>query len=204
MFKILFLLFLVVPIIEISILIQLSEVIGGWTTILVVILTAYLGAKMVKQQGLQTVQQIQLKSASGQIPGEELFSGVCILISGVLLVTPGILTDVFGFLLLTPVVRKKMAAVLKQKIHLFGAGQAGQFGGQFGSGQFGSGQFGSQFGEQGSPFEFTARNQHQANDDEGGEIYESTDYVDKSSTSEPKTLSELPNNTIEGDFQRKD
>ncbi len=125
MFKFLFLLFIVVPIVEIGILLQVSEVIGGWTTLLVVIATAFFGARLVKLQGLQTYQKIQQKSAQGQIPGEELFSGICILISGVLLLTPGIVTDVIGFLLLTPAVRKVMIKELKKRIHLFGPG-AGQ------------------------------------------------------------------------------
>ena len=117
MFKILFLLFLVVPIVEIAMLIQISEVIGGWETIAIVILTAYFGAKLVKQQGLQAVQSIQEKLAQGQIPSKELFTGICVLISGVLLVTPGIMTDIIGFLLLTPVFRDQLAAHLKERFH---------------------------------------------------------------------------------------
>lgn len=142
MFRTLFVLFLIVPIVEISILIQLSDVIGGWPTILLVVLTAYLGAKMVKQQGLATLAQIQQKSAQGQIPGEELFSGVCILISGVLLLTPGILTDVLGFALLTPAIRKVMVTELKKRIHLFAANSGGAQGGfSFSSTDFGRHQF---------------------------------------------------------------
>ena len=129
MFKVLFTLFIVVPMVEIAILIQLSDVIGGWSTIALVVLTAYVGAKMVKQQGLQAISQIQSKAGAGQIPGEELFAGVCILISGVLLLTPGIVTDILGFLLLTPAVRKVMAEALKKRIHLFAAnpGQGSAF-----------------------------------------------------------------------------
>jgi UPF0716 protein FxsA len=175
MFKVLFSLFIVVPTLEIFILLQLSGVIGGWSTILVVILTAYLGAKMVKQQGLQTIAKIQQKSASGQIPGEELFSGVCILISGVLLLTPGILTDVLGFLLLTPIVRKQMADVLKQKIHLFGAagGQAGQ------------------------PFTFTSSSftSHE---------YPPANELPSIDEHPGPTANDEPNSVIDGEFKRKD
>ena len=181
MFKILFLLFLIVPIVEIAILIQLSEVIGGWPTIVVVIITAYAGAKMVKLQGLQTFAQIQQKSASGQMPTEELFSGVCILISGVLLLTPGILTDVLGFLLLTPAVRQKMAAVLKSKIHLFATGK------------FTAGQTGKS-GDNAFTFTSTAYHSH-----------DETEVIDSSESSdEQKPPIDAPKNVIDGEFQRKD
>ena len=186
MFKILFLLFLIVPIVEIAILIQLSEVIGGWPTIVVVIITAYAGAKMVKLQGLQTFAQIQQKSASGQMPTEELFSGVCILISGVLLLTPGILTDVLGFLLLTPAVRQKMAAVLKSKIHLFATGK-------FATGKFTAGQT-SESGDNAFTFTSTAYHSH-----------DETEVIDPSGSSDKqKPPIDAPKNVIDGEFQRKD
>jgi UPF0716 protein FxsA len=185
MFRTLFLLFLIVPVIEISILLQLSDVIGGWSTILLVIFTAYLGAKMVKQQGLQAIAQIQQKAASGQIPGEELFNGVCILISGVLLLTPGILTDVLGFLLLTPVVRSKMATALKQKMHLFVAGS-----------------------QQGQPFSFTSSQftSEQDNKDSNanqGYIIDHNRHEDEGSHSSDTNPSGS-NDVIDGEFQRKD
>lgn len=177
MFKILFLLFLVIPIVEIAVLIQLSEVIGGWTTIVLVVITAYLGAQMVKQQGLQTIAQIQQKTAAGQIPGEELFSGVCILISGVLLVTPGIMTDIVGFLLLTPMVRQRMAAILKQKIHAFATSNGG----------FKADQV----------FTFgTTENHDDEYQEDFSETTKSPDKIKKSPTHE--------NQVIEGDFKRKE
>ena len=199
MFKILFLLFLIVPIVEISILIQLSEVIGGWTTILLVVITAYLGAKMVKQQGLATVAQIQQKAATGHIPGMELFSGVCILISGVLLLTPGIMTDIIGFLLLTPIVRTRMAEVLKEKIHIFGANQANQTNGA-GQNPFAGG----------SPFSFTSyseyqgehHEQHQEPSNSSGEEFISGDrYRQSPQQSED---GQQPSSVIEGEFRRKE
>lgn len=126
MFKLLFLSFLVIPIVEIAILIQVAAVVGGWTTVLLVICTAFFGAKTVKQQGLKTYGQIQEKIALGQIPSEELFSGVCILISGVLLLTPGILTDILGFSLLTPAIRQVLITAIKQRInhHVFHQAQS--------------------------------------------------------------------------------
>ena len=110
MFRALFLLFIIVPIIEIALLIQLSEVIGGVATIALIIVTAILGAKLVKQQGVGAMREAQVQMAQGQMPAKQMFTGICVIIAGVLLLTPGIVTDVFGFLLLTPAVRNKMAA----------------------------------------------------------------------------------------------
>jgi UPF0716 protein FxsA len=112
MFRFLFLLFIIIPIIEIALLIQVSDVIGGFATIALVIVTAILGAKMVRQQGVSALQNVQLQMAQGQMPAKELFTGICVVIAGVLLLTPGIMTDVFGLLLLTPAIRSKLAAGL--------------------------------------------------------------------------------------------
>ena len=110
MFRALFLLFIIVPIIEIALLIQVSEVIGGFATIALIVVTAIIGAKLVKQQGVSAMRDAQLQMAQGQMPAEQLFTGICVIVAGVLLLTPGIVTDVFGFLLLTPAIRKRMAA----------------------------------------------------------------------------------------------
>jgi UPF0716 protein FxsA len=120
MFRALFLLFIIVPIVEIALLIQVSDVIGGWNTIALVIITAFLGARLVKQQGADTLKNVQLQMANGQMPAAELFNGLCIVIAGVLLLTPGIATDITGFLLLTPLVRKSLASKLMShaKVHV--------------------------------------------------------------------------------------
>ena len=112
MFRFLFVLFIIIPIIEIALLIQVSDVIGGFATIALVIVTAILGARMGKQQGMGALQNAQSQMAQGQMPAKELFTGICVIIAGVLLLTPGIMTDVFGLLLLTPSIRNKLAAGL--------------------------------------------------------------------------------------------
>jgi UPF0716 protein FxsA len=112
MFRFLFVLFIIMPIIEIALLIQVSDVIGGFATIALVVITAILGAKMVKTQGMGALQNVQTQMAQGQMPAKELFTGICVVIAGVLLLTPGIMTDVFGLLLLTPAIRNKLAAGL--------------------------------------------------------------------------------------------
>jgi UPF0716 protein FxsA len=116
MFRILFVLFIVVPIIEIALLIQVSDIIGGFATIALVVLTAVLGAKLVKQQGLSAYTNVQGQMAQGQMPASELFSGLCVIIAGVLLMTPGIMTDAFGFMLLTPAIRGRLAKLLISQV----------------------------------------------------------------------------------------
>ncbi|KAF7768890.1 UPF0716 protein FxsA [Pseudoalteromonas citrea] len=116
MFRILFVLFIVIPIIEIALLIQVSDIIGGFATIALVVLTAVIGAKLVKQQGLSAFTNVQGQMAQGQMPASELFSGLCVIIAGVLLMTPGIMTDVIGFMLLTPAIRVHLANALVKQI----------------------------------------------------------------------------------------
>ncbi|CCQ11151.1 FxsA protein [Pseudoalteromonas luteoviolacea B = ATCC 29581] len=122
MFRILFLLFILVPIIEIALLIQVSDVIGGFATIALVILTAILGAKLVKQQGAHALRAVQGEMARGQMPAKELFDGLCVIIAGVLLLTPGIMTDLLGFLLLTPAIRASLAAQIMKHATVHVAG----------------------------------------------------------------------------------
>jgi len=116
MFQILFLLFIVVPIIEIAVLMQVGELIGGWPTVGLVVLSAWIGAYFVKQQGLSTVQNLQLKMAQGEMPSNEIVAGLLLLVSGVLLVTPGFVTDVFGLSLLIPQVRLALVNSVKKQL----------------------------------------------------------------------------------------
>ena len=108
----LFLLFVIMPIAEIAVLINVGEIIGGWNTVLLVILSAMIGAYLVKREGVSTLAQAQLKMKQGQVPAEEIGSGLLLLVAGVLLVTPGFITDVFGLLLTLPYTRKKIGGVL--------------------------------------------------------------------------------------------
>jgi len=114
MFRILFVFFIVIPIIEIAVIMQVGALIGAWPTVAIVILTAWFGAKKVREQGLATLTSVQTKMAQGQMPSDEIIAGVMLLISGVLLVTPGFVTDAFGLALLFPYVRSVIAKSLKQ------------------------------------------------------------------------------------------
>lgn len=106
MFKWLFLLFLLVPIAEIYVLIEVGEVIGAGWTILFVIGTAILGAWLVRLQGLITMQRAQQSIRRGETPALEMLEGMALFISGFLLLIPGFVTDAVGFLLLVPALRR--------------------------------------------------------------------------------------------------
>jgi len=108
MFKWLFLLFLLVPIAEIYVLIEVGEVIGAGRTILFVIATAVLGAWLVKLQGLSTMQRAQESIRRGDTPALEMLEGMTLFISGFLLLIPGFVTDAVGFLLLVPALRRAL------------------------------------------------------------------------------------------------
>lgn len=111
----LFLLFAILPIIEIALLINVGEQIGGWNTVAIVIITAFIGAHLVRQQGLSTLMQAQNKMQTGVVPGQEMAEGLLLVIAGVLLVTPGFITDIVGFLFCLPFSRPLIAkALLKQ------------------------------------------------------------------------------------------
>ena len=135
------------PIAEIAVLINVGEIIGGWNTVLLVILSAMLGAILVKREGVATLAQAQLKMQKGELPAKELGSGLLLLVAGVLLVTPGFITDIFGLLLTLPFTRNRIGEVLftalNGKIHMSGIMGAGGFGaGGFGHGDSNQSAFG--------------------------------------------------------------
>ncbi len=103
---ILFLLFLLIPLVEIYFLIQVGSVIGAIPTIALVVFTALLGAMLLRFQGLATLQRTRAAMAQGQIPAMEMFEGALLVFSGALLLTPGFVTDTIGFLFLVPPFRK--------------------------------------------------------------------------------------------------
>jgi UPF0716 protein FxsA len=112
LFKLLFILFLTIPLIEITILIQIGQIFGIGYTITLVIGTAALGAALLRHQGLSTLAKVQMNMDQGNLPATELVEGLMLLIAGALLLTPGFFTDVFGFLVLIPTLRQKIARTL--------------------------------------------------------------------------------------------
>ena len=104
-FSKLLLLFTVIPILELYILVKIANMTDWMFTILLVIFTGIMGAYLAKQQGQQIISRIQLDLDNGRMPQEELINGLCVLVGGVLLVTPGIITDILGFTLIIPITR---------------------------------------------------------------------------------------------------
>ena len=116
----LLLLFTVVPLLEMYLLIQVGSRIGAEVTILVVVLTGAVGALLARMQGFQVILQIRERLRTGQLPADELLSGGLIVAGGLLLVTPGLLTDAVGLALLLPPFRSQVVsrfkAFLRRKI----------------------------------------------------------------------------------------
>jgi UPF0716 protein FxsA len=116
MFFKLFLIFAVIPLIELGILIKIGTHIGTLNTISLVILTAAVGAYMVRLEGIGVLSRIQQNMQEGQFPAEEMINGAMILVAGALLLTPGVFTDVIGFLMVIPVSRNVIKRLIKQYI----------------------------------------------------------------------------------------
>lgn len=106
LFRLLFLLLLFVPLIELYLLIKVGGLIGVIPTVALVVFTAALGAQLMRHQGLTTLARVQTMLARGELPTMAMLEGAVILVSGALLLTPGFLTDTLGFLGLIPPVRR--------------------------------------------------------------------------------------------------
>ncbi len=116
----LLLLFIVVPVVELYILIEVGKKIGSLNTIGIIILTGILGAYLVKSQGFMILKKIQNDLNESILPGNSLIQGAIILAGGILLLTPGFITDIIGFIFLIPIsrrmVEKYLLKWLKSKI----------------------------------------------------------------------------------------
>jgi UPF0716 protein FxsA len=110
-----------VPILEIVVFIKAGERIGLWPTVGAVILTAVVGTALLRLQGLSTLARARESLKAGQLPVAEVFDGICLLIGGALLLTPGFVTDAVGFLLLIPPVRQVLRRWSRK--YLTGAGR---------------------------------------------------------------------------------
>lgn len=125
-------LLLFIPILEIAVFIMVGGQIGVASTLGMILVTAILGSILLRIQGISTLAKIQEKSRSGAIPGKELVSGVMIMIAGVLLLTPGFVTDSIGFLLFFPPFRHFLWSTLASKVVVQTKGAFHQAGHPFG------------------------------------------------------------------------
>ena len=98
----LFPIFVVVTLAEIYVLVSVGQTIGGLSTVLLVVITAFIGSSLLRQQGWSTMAKAQQSMSEGRTPAMEMMEGVVILVSGILLLTPGFLTDALGLLGLMP------------------------------------------------------------------------------------------------------
>ena len=114
----LFLAFTIIPVSEIYILIAIGGQIGILPSIGLVILTGIIGASLARSQGLQTLGRIRDSFQQGAVPGEELLNALLIAIAGIVLLTPGFLTDAAGLFLLIPATRTLCREWLKRRIEL--------------------------------------------------------------------------------------
>jgi UPF0716 protein FxsA len=113
--QLVFLAFIIIPFIEIYLLLQIGGIVGVFPTIALVVTTAIIGASMLRQQGLATLQRFQENLQRGEIPAYEMIEGPILLVGGALLLTPGFFTDVIGFACLIPSVRKKITKYIIEK-----------------------------------------------------------------------------------------
>jgi len=119
LFLVLACLFIFIPVIEISLLVRVYSAIGFPGTVLIVLGTGVIGAALARKQGARAWANVRAALREGRAPSKELFDGFCILCAGLLLVTPGLLTDCTGFLLLVPPFRKAVRSALAR--HLVGS-----------------------------------------------------------------------------------
>ncbi|MFQ5345871.1 MAG: FxsA family protein [Mariprofundus sp.] len=112
MMRLLFLLFVLTPLLELYLLIEIGGQIGGLATIFLCLATAALGGFLVRLQGLQTLLSARVEMARGQVPAESAIHGLMLVASGIFLLTPGFFTDSVGFILLVPTFRRWLTARL--------------------------------------------------------------------------------------------
>jgi UPF0716 protein FxsA len=119
-----FLLFIIVPLLEMLLLFEVAEQLGGFTTLGLVVLTAIIGVQILKQQGLSTLLRANQRLESGQLPAQEIIEGMLLAGAGALLLTPGFVTDTLGFIFLAGPLRRPLARrIIKSGVvHSMGAG----------------------------------------------------------------------------------
>jgi UPF0716 protein FxsA len=116
MFARIALLFIVIPLVELALLIQIGRFVGLWPTIGLVVLTGAVGAALARAQGLRVLWAFQEATSQGRLPAQAIQDGLAILVGGALLLTPGLLTDLVGFSLLIPPTRSWVQSRVRNAI----------------------------------------------------------------------------------------
>lgn len=126
------LLFIIIPLVELYFIIVVGDMIGALWTVLLVLMTAVIGVNLLRLQGMSTLGRAQRNMAQGQVPAMEMMEGVALAVAGILLITPGFITDSLGFLLLLPVTRRAIIQYLMARATVYtnmhgGPGNQGGF-----------------------------------------------------------------------------
>lgn len=141
---ILLLLFIIVPLAEIGVFIQVGDLIGLWPTLALIVLTAVIGSICIRFQGFKLINRARAQLDAGEPPVFEVISGVCLVVAGVLLLTPGFVTDTVGFILLFPPARRLLyERVLERRLTIMASGGGASGGGAGGAGKPGPGRPGA-------------------------------------------------------------
>jgi UPF0716 protein FxsA len=110
--------FLAVPLIEVALFVQVGGWIGLWPTLLAIVLTAVVGSIVIRRQGSDVARKARARLDAGTLPVEEGFTGLCLFVAGLLMVTPGFFTDAIGALLLVPAVRHALYQRLRRHVRV--------------------------------------------------------------------------------------
>lgn len=122
------LIFIIIPLIELYVIISVGEEIGAFWTIILVLLTAVIGVNLLRFQGISTLTRAQMSMAKGQVPAMEMMEGMALAAAGIMLITPGFITDSIGFLLLIPGSRRAIIKFFMRRSTVrtnFSAGSGG-------------------------------------------------------------------------------
>jgi UPF0716 protein FxsA len=116
------LVFFLTPIVEMYLLIKVGGYIGAWPTIALVMITAVIGVTVLRIQGVATLTRGVARLNRGELPAREMVEGLLLAVAGALLLTPGFVTDAFGFLLLVPPARRRIAEQVLRRVRIVGPG----------------------------------------------------------------------------------
>ena len=116
MMRWLFLLFLIIPALEIGLFLWVGGLTSPWFVVLLIIFTGFAGVYLAKKQGMETMNRAQMQISQGQPPGDAIIDGICIFIGGVFLFAPGFISDIAGFLLVLPATRKPLKNIVRRAV----------------------------------------------------------------------------------------
>ena len=147
--RFLLLIFIIIPLVEMMLLFEVADVIGGLSTVALVVLTAVIGIQILKRQGLSTLLRAQQRLQTGELPAQEIVEGMMLAGAGALLLTPGFITDTLGFIFLTGPLRRPIS----RRIVRSGVVRAMGSGSNTGSFQFWSSHSQGSYRDQGNIYE---------------------------------------------------